>query len=94
MLVSEYACTLMISIYCPPTLHTHTHTHTDIDECTNTPGPCDPDTEVCVNLEGTFSCRCTDGLVKNTDGQCISPPKKTKKKRKNKSKKGELINVK
>lgn len=67
----------------------------DLDECSDESSPCDSETEVCHNLMGSYICKCRDGLVKSSDGKCVSEeelppeekPKKVKKKKK-KSKKG------
>ena len=69
----------------------------DLDECSDESSPCDSETEVCQNLMGSYVCKCQEGLVKSTDGRCISEeelppevkPKKPKKKKKSKKGKGE-----
>ena len=40
---------------------------------------------MCVNQAGTFSCECSEGLVRSQAGVCEKPKKKKKKK---KAKKG------
>ena len=67
----------------------------DVDECTSESNPCEPETEICQNMIGSHVCKCRDGLVKSSDGKCVTEdelppeekPKKVKKKKK-KSKKG------
>lgn len=68
----------------------------DIDECEDSPGPCDSETEVCSNLPGTYTCKCRAGHVKGEEGRCVTQDqrdqqrdqqreaKKTKKKRRKK----------
>ena len=58
--------------------HCHTsHTVTDVNECHS--GVCDVDTEVCHNLEGTYSCGCKEGFVRQK-GKCAPKKRKSKKK--------------
>jgi len=42
----------------------------DIDECVENIGGCDPTAE-CVNLPGSFECRCPDGFDTSRDGSCV-----------------------
>ena len=67
----------------------------DIDECELDPPPCDPTTETCSNMLGTFVCKCQSDLVKGEEGKCITREEREKqrqtkqqKKKKKKRKKG------
>lgn len=63
----------------------------DVDECSGESNPCDSETETCQNLLGSYVCKCLEGLVKSSDGKCVTEveippndkpkPKKTKKKK-------------
>ena len=60
-----------------------------MDECSGEAVPCDLETEVCQNLLGSYVCKCREGLIKSSDGSCVTEdqlppeerPKKAKKKR-------------
>ncbi|CAL1547142.1 unnamed protein product [Lymnaea stagnalis] len=43
---------------------------TDIKECSNTAYERCPDYQECVETQGSFACKCKDGLVKDAKGQC------------------------
>ena len=68
----------------------------DIDECEDSPGPCNSETEACSNLPGTYTCKCQTGYVKGEEGRCVTQEqrdqqreaKKAKKKKKKRKKKG------
>ena len=41
----------------------------DVNECSQDPSPCD---HICVNEQGSFSCRCRDNYTLDTDNiSCI-----------------------
>ncbi|KAK7495536.1 hypothetical protein BaRGS_00013234, partial [Batillaria attramentaria] len=41
----------------------------DVNECEETPGICG-ESQVCVNNNGSYSCRCADGYTKNNESKC------------------------
>lgn len=45
----------------------------DVDECVRGLDTCDPTSEVCSNVAGTFECLCAQGYVATTQG-CVVPP--------------------
>ncbi|KAL5515239.1 hypothetical protein EMCRGX_G000378 [Ephydatia muelleri] len=60
----------------------------DVNECHS--GVCDVDTEVCHNLEGTYSCGCKEGFVRQK-GKCAPKKRKSKKKEQPKSEQPEAV---
>ena len=44
----------------------------DIDECAQTPSPCDATNGGCTNSDGSYTCTCNTGYSLDTDGiTCI-----------------------
>ena len=41
--------------------------YTDINECKETPGVC---SQICMNTEGNYTCKCNDGYQKTFSGRC------------------------
>ena len=39
----------------------------DINECKETPGVC---SQICMNTEGNYTCKCNDGYQKTFSGRC------------------------
>ena len=68
-----------------------------MDECSGDSNPCNLETEVCHNLVGSHICKCKEGLIKSSEGVCLTEdqlppeerPKKVKKKKKSKKGKTE-----
>lgn len=45
------------------------HCETDVDECEKTEMPC-PIGQICTNTNGSFTCSCPIGYLKESDGTC------------------------
>ena len=39
----------------------------DLDECHETPAVC---SQVCINTEGNYTCKCNTGYLKTSSGRC------------------------
>lgn len=75
----------------------------DVDECESDDDLCDPETEVCSNLIGTYVCKCGEELVRGDNGVCVTEEvreqqreamkekKKKRRKKKNKINKGNSV---
>ncbi|KAF7638189.1 hypothetical protein Mgra_00002417 [Meloidogyne graminicola] len=42
----------------------------DVDECKETEGICQKENEICVNLQGSYECQCTEGFKRFESGNC------------------------
>ena len=71
-----------------PSSLTFHFTCADVNECDA--AVCDQDTEVCLNLEGSHTCNCRDGLLRQK-GKCVPKIRKSKKKKGNFEEGGEDI---